>query len=513
MHLTEYFLVIKRKNRKPFIHSLAEQNKQQTEFFNDLKKTTSVDEVTARCVDRSINNLISSQPNEMKNNLNWENIWPNNDFGWTGPHLSDQESNHFAAIEALFRTSWAKKPENWKIIKERKLIGEDSTTGFVMLIGPPEIPNMFVVKSPKKFDSEGKPKNDSEGEIRYEYFVGKIVCNQIRKKALPNFPYYFGLIECSSIETPNNISDWCGIGLDTQLIMENVRNAEIFGRWFLNKSVGENVNVIAQVYNAILHAYLNYEFSHNDLHLMNLMIRQSLFPWTIELEADLGTLQVNYIAVIIDMGKATFKYKDQFSSIPLLFNQTLSFSVGYSRPVNDLIKFIVLIYRYIITLENDRFSLSKDIIRLKTVLSNIYFQFQQLLKSEKYNVQVHPTINDFALNGKPTWWNLPIEDPLISFENESFLKKFVKACFSEIFGPFLKEKWNPSHCPIKTNLIENQFKSFLLPESKSSNSSPPKKRKIEKSVESDSLDFLLNDITFDTNNFISSNPSTPTLNN
>lgn len=509
MHLSDYFLVLKRKNQKPFIHTLDEQTKQQFDFFNDLKKTDITNKTTKRCLDKSINEMISHNPPETKNNLNWFNIWPNNDLGWTGTHLSDHEINHFEAIEALFRTSWAKRPENWKIIQERKLIGSDSVSGFVMTVGPPSVPNMFVVKSPRKFDNAGKPKNDTEGEIRYEYFVGKIVCNQIRKKFLPNFPYYFGLIECSSITQPKDLTKWCQMGTDTQLIMENVRNSQDFSRWFFKQTTSDNINIIAQVFNAILHAFLNFGFSHNDLHLMNLMIRPTPFPWMINLEEDLGILSVHNVAVIIDMGKSTFKYKDQFSSVPLMFNQIFSSSVGYSRPVNDLIKFVAVIYYHIIKFQVHN-PITDDIKRLKVALSDIYTQFLDLLRTENYKIQLYPTIEEYALKSSLTWWNLPVEDPLVSFENEVFLKKLVTTCFSKVFAPFLKDQWNQSACPIGTMLIENQFKIFITPsninDSTSGDNSPAKKRKMDEPDLSSDNDLFLNELdfdTFDTDNFIS----------
>jgi hypothetical protein len=509
MHLSDYFLVLKRKNQKPFIHTLDEQTRQQFDFFNDLKKTDITAKTTKRCLDKAINEMISHQPPEIKNNLNWFNIWPNNDLGWTGPHLSDHEINHFEAIEALFRTSWAKKPENWKIIQERQIIGSDSVSGFVMTIGPPSIPDMFVVKSPRMFDNNGKPKNDSEGEIRYEYFVGKIVCNQIRKKFLPNFPYYFGLMECSSMTQNKDLTNWCKMGSDTQLIMENIRNSQVFSRWFWSQSVSENVNIIAQVFNAILHAFLNFEFSHNDLHLMNLMIRPAHFPWMINLEEDLGILSVRNVGVIIDMGRSTFKYKDQFSSIPLMFNPIYSSSVNYSRPVNDLIKFVAVIYYHIIKYEVHN-RISEDIKKLKVVLSDIFTQFQDLLRSENFQIQLYPTLEEYALRSSATWWNLPVEDPTVSFENEVFLKKLVSLCFSKVFAPFLKDQWNLSSCPINASLVENQFKSFLtasrMNESTNGNETPPKKRKMEEPDLSSDNELFLNEITFDTDNFFSQSP-------
>lgn len=511
MHLSDYLLILKNKNRKPPIFSFKEQEKQQIEFFDQLKKTDVVGDNTKKCVDKPINNIISALPPDTSNNLNWNNVWPNNDLGWTGTHLSDHEAIHFEAIEALFRTSWAKKPKGWKIIDSRNLISFNSTAGFVMTIGPPEIPDMFVVKSPKKFDSNGNPKNDSEGEIRYEYTVGKIVCNQIRKKRLPNFPYYFGLIECSSVENINDLTKWCQLGTDTQLIMENVRNSQTFLHWFLQESLMNNVNVIAQVFNAILHAFVNFGFSHNDLHLANIMIRNAPFTWTIDLEEDLGSLSARAIAVIIDMGKSTFRYQDQFSSIPLMFDPVFASSVGYSRPVNDLIRFVVLIYHNIQLHQDRKIQVSHDIKNFKVVLSKIYQRFVQLLVDEKYFTQMHPNIDDYIVNGKLTWWNLPVEDPKNSFENEDFLKKLVKLCFQDIFGPVLRDQWNPLFCPLKSKLIENQFRSFLTSDTQKVNETPPKKRKVqdqeqEEPDHQDALDFL-NEISFDTPSLFNNSPS------
>jgi hypothetical protein len=239
------------------------------------------------------------------------------------------------------------------------------------------------------------------------------------------------------------------------------------------------------------------------------MIRPAHFPWMINLEEDLGILSVRNVGVIIDMGRSTFKYKDQFSSIPLMFNPIYSSSVNYSRPVNDLIKFVAVIYYHIIKYEVHN-RISEDIKKLKVVLSDIFTQFQDLLRSENFQIQLYPTLEEYALRSSATWWNLPVEDPTVSFENEVFLKKLVSLCFSKVFAPFLKDQWNLSSCPINASLVENQFKSFLtasrMNESTNGNETPPKKRKMEEPDLSSDNELFLNELTFDTDNFFSQSP-------
>lgn len=487
MLLTDYFQTLTRKNQFSPIQSPTEEERQQRKFFKSLSGVDNVDAKTKKCVDKTVQEIVTKHP-KAKNNLNWKLIWPQDtkNFGWTGAHLSQNEIYHFSAIEALFRTEWAKHPQDWYIFKNRKKIGADSVAGYILEVGPPNVPDMFVVKSPK----------ENPQELRHEYFVGKLVCNEIRKNALPNFPYHFGLLECSSLDDPQNLKTWCESNKneqDPQLVIENIRNSELYADWMVDRSVNDVISVIAQIFNAILHAFVNYGFSHNDLHLMNVMIRKSpVSPFLeIPLESDLGTMEVQMVPIIIDMGHATFKFKDQFASIPRQNDEDFSSSMGYSRPVNDLVKFVALSFQRIVDIENivdiqiqsgsSNVKDLKELLKLKQTMSEIYDVFMQLIRIDMVNITMPKSLNDYIKFRGSVYYNLPVRtsDSLSPFENLEFLSKFVTECFHKVFSKHIK--WNKDFCTNASKIVVNTANSFIQPASQTSSQSVQsvqKKRKI-----------------------------------
>lgn len=302
-----------------------------------------------------------------------------NNFGWTGPYLNKKEQVQFAAFEALLRSKFADYPENWVLIRKREILSQSGANGLILKVGPLNA-DVFVVKSPVG--------DQQPNELISEYAFGSLVGNTIRKSYLPNFLYTFGTLACSSPETEEinddkKLASWCeNENPEIQIVMEYAKESFNFENSVLShhKIV---VEFMGQVFNAISFAWINFRFSHNDLHAANVIIRPvpNNESWSIPLEFSLGRVNVKNVAVIIDFGNAIFEFDGVMMPSDFMVSQ----------PINDLFTFLKSIktatsnMRSNLLPEKDSYEESfEEMDKLDEIVDEVYEKLKTIADSENW---------------------------------------------------------------------------------------------------------------------------------
>ena len=365
-----------------------------------------------------------------RNLILWDRLWPDKNYGWTDVHLTSEEYIHFQAIEALFRSKWNQMPSDWSMIRERKPLDNSSADGIILFAGPPSIPDLFVIKSPKR----------KTRILLHDYVVNRLVANQIRSTLLPNFPFVFGILKCSfakekqvftGFTTEPVLTEWCeNKSDDPQIVMENLRDSVTMSKK-LNDLPQEIPLLLAQTLNALFVAYQKHRFSHNDLHLGNVLVRKvpQDADWWIPMQFEPNYyLVTKQIAVIIDFGHATFSIGDTFISMPYIKDSIFPGTFGQSRPLNDIYNLITKLYQINhLNLETVGKKKGEDHLQqmkqLEKVLIDVYNEFFKLF-STQFDLQ--------SKLKKQTNRNLD-PDKSLKIETIENLEKFIKQVFRVVF--------------------------------------------------------------------------------
>lgn len=189
----------------------------------------------------------------------------------------------------------------------RLLLEEDTTEGITFYSGKHY--NTYVIKIPK-------PGYDDD--IAYEAIIGIACLNNIRNY-IPNFAYTYGYGTCyipldingELLSDGNNLKNWCDNGKDkgSFLVMENA-NPSVSLHEFLrikDLSIIDLQKVYLQIFNALNVAYQLYQYTHQDLHSTNILIRSFNKDIKINIYGDnmkiIGELTTKYVPYIIDYGR------------------------------------------------------------------------------------------------------------------------------------------------------------------------------------------------------------------
>lgn len=198
------------------------------------------------------------------------------------------------------------KIHNW--FKNPKIIGEPTSGGYAFTTDD----NLFVFKANKKILRD---------DLVYEALVGIYVTNLVRQY-VPNFMYVYGYTKCSRliVGEDDKIKSWCNSGTgDSYLITENIKDSVSMEAWFenLNITQTEFISVLYQIINALNIANILYGYTHNDLHLGNILIRgfdvctdKYLAIPSYQINGDKmeinGHILTQYVPYIIDYGFNSF---------------------------------------------------------------------------------------------------------------------------------------------------------------------------------------------------------------
>lgn len=429
--MDEFIPISKRpKTVSDFIQSLKQdktrplprkQRKEYLAFLNSVNVASYVKNEMQ--IDHKVEELLKSANVKSANVLQWNILYPfDKYFGFTGPHLSFLEIIHFQAVESIFRSTLNHIPKDWTIFKEKKVIGATSVSGIVLEVGPPKFPSMFIVKSPRSRTSL---------ELNHEFLIGKVVCNDMRSHILPNFPYHFGLLNCSYAKVKKGdkqIVDWCTpTDKVPQILLENVRDSYTLYD-AVQKEPTNLIFYLLQTMNAVFAAFQKYGFSHNDLHTDNVLIRslpksstKIVDPWLLPIVFDFGYFVLkpgtnDKVAVMIDYGQSSITLNGAFIAVPQDPTTYHPESAGVSRPVNDIIHLMAFlldnILKFRLKINNDGYA--EDVV---ATLESMYSEFRNLIKTK-----IPKTLTRFieTTSSESIWYNL---DPSTkTIENSQFIK-------------------------------------------------------------------------------------------
>ena len=199
-----------------------------------------------------------------------------------------------------------------------KQIGKDSAYGYAFRTNFDDVKNMFVIKVPKS----------ERNDLLHEFLVG-MELNSLRRY-IPNFSYVFGGFRCSStvLREESNILgrpvdrspvNWCNnSGSNVEYIVyENIAPAVELSEYVKSCTFEQFLDKYLQILYSLLLAQDLKNFSHNDLHTDNILIRKMdqnvSIPYTTEKNI-IEYVNTDGIATFIDYGLSMIKLSDEKSS-------------------------------------------------------------------------------------------------------------------------------------------------------------------------------------------------------
>ena len=185
-------------------------------------------------------------------------------------------------------------------------------------------------------------------DIVHEMFIVNLL-NSYRSK-IPNFVYMFGYFECqNSLDLGNSMRSLCNLstninGIKTPFIILERINGPTFEEYLKNKpKLNEILNYYLQILLS-LETVSDIDFSHNDLHTNNVMLRPTD---EINIKYKLNNtdiyLKTNTIATIIDFGFSHVKIRGEHFSLHK-FERHGVYS-NRSNKALDAYKFLMFIVR------------------------------------------------------------------------------------------------------------------------------------------------------------------------
>jgi len=280
------------------------------------------------------------------------------------------------ALKSIFMPSVGhitvqQKIKDW--IRNPKIIGTPSKNGYVMIANFTQINDLIILKSPKK----------KQRDLNHEYFVGTIL-NNLRRK-IPNFALVLGGFKCSPPFFEKKEPEiWCNIdnpNISVQYVLyENIAPARRVIDVVKSSKFNNFLPYLLQIAFSLKEAEV-YEFSHNDLHLDNIMIRKNTTnkKWIQYRHHNrLVYIKANEIATFIDFGEANITVLGE------KFGTTGNEKIGVYRdtanPVRDFIRFFL---SAAIEAVNSNFNFYKQAERFIMSLFSDYYDHNDLLKYEQ----------------------------------------------------------------------------------------------------------------------------------
>lgn len=232
--------------------------------------------------EKVIDEWLVKKISEDKNCDCWNEWFPTANFGFTQSSLTFEEQLHFEAIESIFRSVFLFDFEKWTLLKNLNYLCKSEG---VTEIGPFCRKSIFIVKS------ESNEKN--VGTLIDEYIIGKTIYNQMRKRLIPNFPYYFGAFRCQNT---------------THIIMENVHSCVSltkFAKATRTTSDIEHIkhikhlkNILFQIVNALVFCFVEFKTIFDNLNPDDIIIKQT----NTNIEIPVASLSKNYTSQFKTLG-------------------------------------------------------------------------------------------------------------------------------------------------------------------------------------------------------------------
>ena len=224
--------------------------------------------------------------------------------------------------------------------------------------------SIFAIKTPLKENTD----------MVHEYGIG-LILNSLRDNSLtPNFVYTYGAFNCtlpiigsSKPEDINKVQSWChhDTSINTSnykyILLENIPHALTFSEALreINLMVPltqeQILSIIFQIFFSIWIAFEHTGFTHWDLHLSNILLRQVPHNSVIRYILNGEEVLVNtygYVATIIDFGLSSVYVPNNKQSLLEPFPKRKRHK-GYSNPYQDLYTAFLDLYFDLIDLEQD----------------------------------------------------------------------------------------------------------------------------------------------------------------
>ena len=196
---------------------------------------------------------------------------------------------------------------NWLQYTGKK-IGEKSQFGIIME-AQTRVSNTSVILKIQD--------NKNSDRIKYESLVHQEI-NKMRDY-IPNIPIFYGTFNCNMIldsESPIELCPIVGNNFSNIMIIEMIKGMS-FNRYILSDHIDEYtiMTIIQQIMCVLELMQQKFKFSHNDLHLNNIMLtylynitelngKDIIFKYNIE-NGVVQAIRTNYLVSLIDFGQAS----------------------------------------------------------------------------------------------------------------------------------------------------------------------------------------------------------------
>jgi hypothetical protein len=207
---------------------------------------------------------------------------------------------------------------NTKMVKtwftSLRQFGAESVSGYALQTSFDNVPNFFVLKSPRDVE-------DAAEDLLHEYIVGVYGTNKLRAFN-PNFSYILGGFKCSPPTLSRRtkmVTNWCNPDHAVNYVLyENIFPSEALKDFVKDENrCGplEFISAYLQIVLASAEALKLIDFTHYDLHNNNVLLRtvEGYPSFYIPYKSGDGHLYIkcHSVSTIIDYGSSHFVYDGQ----------------------------------------------------------------------------------------------------------------------------------------------------------------------------------------------------------
>ncbi|MNK85009.1 hypothetical protein D3C87_1048770 [compost metagenome] len=221
----------------------------------------------------------------------------------------------------------------------KRTIGGESVFGVALESDFKGIESLFVLKTPRD------PKDET---LAHEAVVGLFSINSLRK-TIPNFAFTMGAFGCTApiIDNNRNVMEWCASDKpqDTPLVyiaLENIKPSVTFGSFIRTGSPSDFTNYIIEIMFALDTAHKQIDFTHYDLHIGNILLRDLASLRTIDYKNGYYATTTK-VPTIIDFGFAHVKHNGNHYG--LFGQEELGVHHNSSYPMFDVYKLLLMTAR------------------------------------------------------------------------------------------------------------------------------------------------------------------------
>lgn len=257
-------------------------------------------------------------------------------------------------------------------IHDLTIIGTPSAYGYVTASSfgdDNEINRIFAIKEPRP--------NVEKNELIHEAIVSMFCLNKLRDYGIPNFMQIFGVKFCSPPILDNSqrsIITYCNSPLNKNawLIMENIEPGISYENFLKTCTPKDFIHLFIQIVVAELYAFEYYQFTHYDLHIGNIILRNlgksSFLIKYPPLSKNSGSLycECKTIATFIDFGRSHVKIDN--NSYGYASNYRYSIFKDRGFPLGDLFHLLLLSF---VCMKRDNYNCFLETCSLLNFFTNI----------------------------------------------------------------------------------------------------------------------------------------------